>query len=208
MANPPPPGSILVKDQSETWEVINPQLNSEDASQDGLGLKKIIAIGAGIPTHYLAEPESSTRTTAEAAGTPTFRGLEQTQTSFTRMLTRLVKIAVRIRKAAAPQDHLNVDGIEVVGPDITERDNAILALAVARIYPVLSDLFDREGINEAELLRLTYRMAGETFDEDASAPKMQKKPLTTSPAALQTPGEKPPADPDKSPKGPDEIGPE
>ena len=55
--NPPPPGSILVTDENETWSVLAPELSSFEAGEDGLALKKMIAIGAGIPPHYLAEPE-------------------------------------------------------------------------------------------------------------------------------------------------------
>ena len=72
-ANPPSPGSILVTDSSETWSVITPKLEALDANQDGLTLKKLIAAGVGIPMHFLAEPEGSTRTTADSAGGPTFR---------------------------------------------------------------------------------------------------------------------------------------
>ncbi len=209
IANPPPPGSMLVVNETEKWSVLAPELSSFEAGEDGLSLKKMIAIGAGVPTHYLAEPESSTRTTAEAAGTPTFRGLEQTQTSFMRFLTRLVKIAVRIRRAAAPHEHLNPDSVEVIGPDITERDNAVLALAVARIYPTLTDLFDRDGIDEAELLRLVYRMAGEAYDEDATVPKDEEKAAIVpraapssqpaKPSSPASPGDKPPSDPASRP---------
>lgn len=175
-ANPPSPGSFLLLDTEETVEMPTPNLESADAEKDGLALKKMISAGAGIPLHYLAEPESSTRTTAEAAGTPTFRGLEQTQSSFLRALTRLAVIAARIRKQT--DRRVNPDAkISVTGPDITERDNAILSLAVARIYPQLADLFDRGGINETELLRLTYRMAGELYPESARAPTMLKRPL-------------------------------
>ena len=67
-ANPPSPGSILVTDDSETWTVINPTLASFEASEDGLALKKMIAAGSGNPLHFLAEPESATRTTAESVG--------------------------------------------------------------------------------------------------------------------------------------------
>ena len=67
-ASPPTPGSILVTDESESWEVINPQLASDEAASDGLALKKMIAAGAGLPLHFLAEPESATRTTAESSG--------------------------------------------------------------------------------------------------------------------------------------------
>ena len=174
-ANPPQPGSVLVTDQSEAWTVINPQLASQDASEDGLSLKKMIAIGAGIPIHYLAEPENATRTTAEAAGAPTFRGLEQTQQFFTDILTEIAVIAAAHRK---PYDRLVLPAskIEAIGPDITEKDNSSLALAVSRIYPALSELFDREGIDETEFLRLVYRMSGETQPE-GQHPTMLHRPL-------------------------------
>ena len=74
-ANPPKPGSILVADENETWKALSPRLESGDAEKDGLAIKKMIAAGAGIPLHFLAEPESATRTTAEAAGGPTLPAL-------------------------------------------------------------------------------------------------------------------------------------
>ena len=56
-ANPPNPGSILVTDAaSETWGVLHPQLDSFEASEDGLALKKMLAAGSGNPLHFLAEP--------------------------------------------------------------------------------------------------------------------------------------------------------
>lgn len=56
-ANPPTPGSILVTDESEEWSVMSPKLEAMDAYNDGIALKKMIAAGAGIPLHFLAEPE-------------------------------------------------------------------------------------------------------------------------------------------------------
>ena len=90
-ANPPKPGSILVSDESESWEVLSPKLESSDAGADGLALKKMIASGAGVPMHFLAEPEGSTRTTAEAAGGPTFRHFEQRQNYFIWLVADLLK---------------------------------------------------------------------------------------------------------------------
>ncbi len=174
-ANPPPPGSVLVANKTEVWSVIDPQLSAGEAAEDGLSIKKFIAIGAGFPIHYLAEPESSTSTTADAAGTPTFRGLEQTQTIFLSILTEIAQIAVKCRckfsHQVKPDSH-----IKAIGPDITERDNATLSLAVARIYPAFSELFDRDGIDEQELLRIVYRMAGEV-QPTADVPTMRKRPL-------------------------------
>ena len=174
-ANPPASGGWFLLDQEDTLEMPSPNLDSADAERDGLSLKKMIAVGAGFPTHYLAEPESSTRTTAEAAGTPTFRGLEQTQTFFLDILSEIAQIAVANRKMFDRRVN-PTSRIEAIGPDITERDNSSLALAVSRVYPAFSELFDREGIDEKEFLRVVYRMAGEVQPAD-TVPTMKRRPL-------------------------------
>ena len=100
-ANPPGSGSILVTDTSEIWGILNPQLDSFDANADGLALKKMIAAGAGVPLHFLAEPESSTRTTAEAAGGPTYRHYQQRQVFFLWLLRDLARIETQMSQAEA-----------------------------------------------------------------------------------------------------------
>jgi len=190
-ANPPEPGSWLLLDEDETVEMPAPNLASADAEKDGLALKKMIAIGAGIPPHYLAEPESSTRTTAEAAGTPTFRGLEQSQTFFLNMIRSLAVLAVTFRKSG-DRRLVTTSEIKAIGPDITERDNSSLALAVSRIFPAMAELFDREGIDEHELLRIVYRMAGEV-QPAGSVPTMKRRPLKpitqATPSTKKAPGD-------------------
>jgi hypothetical protein len=207
-ANPPQSGSILVVNKaSEEWGILSPQLDAFDAANDGTALKCMVALAAGIPMHYLAEPESSTRTTAEAAGTPTFRTLEDIQADLMNCYVRLAKVAVSIAKQSGWSKLDTSAPIYASGPDISERDNSNLAMAVSRIYPALSDLFDRKGIDEDELLRLIYRMAGEVRDQNNTAPTMLRKPLV-SPAA--TPGTQdplnrrgqdplPPTDPEEVP---------
>lgn len=162
-ANPPAPGSILVVDESESWEVIHPQLEANDASKDGLAIKKMIAAGAGIPMHFLAEPESATRTTAESAGGPTFRHFEQRQEFFVEIIRQLAMVALRRR--ARYEKRLDPDAeIEVHGADLSSRDNAALAVATSTISSALVNLFDRGLIDGKELVRMVYRFAGEVLD--------------------------------------------
>jgi hypothetical protein len=205
-SNPPASGTWLLIEPEESVEMPAPNLESGDAEKDGLALKKMIALGAGFPTHYLAEPESSTRTTAEAAGTPTFRGLEQTQQFFLDILTEIAVLAVAHRKLY--DRRVNPGSvIEAIGPDITERDNSTLALAVSRVYPAFSEIFDRGGIDENELLRVVYRMGGEVLPS-GQVPTMKKRPLKPVPtgqAATGKPGQpaggtapKDPGEPDPS----------
>jgi hypothetical protein len=162
-AAPPSPGSILVVDDSESWEVINPQLASQEAGEDGLALKKMIAAGAGLPLHFLAEPEDSNRSTAESAGGPTYRHFEQRQEFFTWLVGDVAHAAVRRR--AQVDARVNPDAvIQVNGADLSARDNASLAVATSTITAALTDLRDRGVIDDAELLRMVYRFAGEVVD--------------------------------------------
>ncbi len=161
--NPPSPGSLLVKDESENWETLSPRLESSDANTDGLAIKKMIAAGAGIPLHFLAEPESATRTTAESAGGPTFRHFEQRQEFVLWMLRDLLQIlCVRAARCGRPVDPSTE--MEIRGTDISARDNSELAGAAAEIVTAFSDLHRRGLIDDAELLRLAYRFAGEVAD--------------------------------------------
>lgn len=198
-ANPPKSGSVLVlnANNGEDWGILSAQLDAFDASMDGLNIKKMISAGVGFPLHYLAEPESATSTTAEAAGTPTFRTLEEAQDDFFAMLADMARVACEVRARIDPQINPKAE-IKIVGPDITERDNASLALALGRMYPQLADMFDRDLIDEKELLRLLYKSIAETHEGDV--PKGKKKPLikTTQEASTAPPDPKTdPTDPKK-----------
>jgi hypothetical protein len=163
-AHPPSPGSILVTDaNSEAWGVLHPQLDSFEAGEDGLALKKMIAAGSGNPLHFLAEPESATRTTAEAAGGPTFRHYEQRQRYFLWLLRDVAQVVAARRRQVDPALDSRPP-ITVSGADISARDNADLAAATAAIAGAFAGLRDRRLIDDAEYLRIVYRFAGEPAD--------------------------------------------
>ena len=164
-ANPPKPGSILVADENETWKVLHPRLESGDAEKDGLALKKMIAAGSGIPLHFLAEPESATRTTAEAAGGPTYRRFEQRQEYFLWMIQDILSVVLARRGSLDRQVQEDIE-FSVTGADISSNDNASLSQAAYYMINILDDLRDRQLITNAEFLRLIYRFFGETVDAD------------------------------------------
>jgi len=164
-ANPPSPGSILVSDASETWSVISPKLEAMDAREDGLALKKLIAAGAGIPMHFLAEPEGSTRTTADSAGGPTFRHFEQRQRFFLWLLQDLLSVVVS-RRAQVDYVVSPKADIKFSGADISARDNVAHSIAAVNMLNALERLYDMGLISQRELLRATYRFAGESVDID------------------------------------------
>lgn len=167
---PPKAGSVLVTGLGgEEWGILSANLDSFDASVDGLNIKKMISSGVGFPLHWLAEPESATRTTAEAAGTPTFRTLEEAQTDFFDMIIDLARTALKIKGLNENTE------IGIEGSDITERDNASLALALGRAFPPLTEMLDRNAIDDPEFMRLIYKMFAEVWD--GKPRKIEKKPL-------------------------------
>ena len=199
-AVPPSPGSFLVVDESVSWEVINPQLESADANEDGLALKKMLAAGAGLPLHFLAEPESSTRTTAESAGGPTYRHFEQRQEFFLWLVSDLARVALRRRAMVDPTVDAGAK-VQATGGDLSARDNASLAVATSTMVAALGDLRDRGVIDDAELLRMAYRFAGEVADIEALLARGKKagargegkgpgfKPVPGKPAGVKIDGE-------------------
>ncbi len=184
--NPPSPGSLLVKDDSETWETLAPRLESADANEDGLSIKKMIAAGAGIPLHFLAEPESATRTTAESAGGPTFRHFEQRQEFVLWMLRDLLQVITqRAVRCGRPVDP--AAALELRGTDISARDNSELAGAAAEIVTAFTSLHAQGLIDDAELLRLAYRFAGEVAD----IPALLQQAVDIRPKSVDNPVDKP-----------------
>jgi hypothetical protein len=200
-ANPPTPGSILVKDIGETWEILAPQLAAHDAADDGLALKKMISAGSGNPLHFLAEPESATRTTAESAGGPTFRHYEQRQNYFMWMLGDVIEVVTNRR--AMVDSTIDRDApITLTGTDISARDNGTLAQAAGLMVSALTNLRDRQVIDDAELLRMIYKFAGEEISIEDMLKRGKKAGVPLWPAGGGVAGALVPPGGPEAPGGP------
>jgi hypothetical protein len=163
-AQPPNAGSILVCDENEDWSVLSPKLEALDASTDGLAIKKMIAAGVGIPLHFLAEPESSTKTTAESAGHPTYRRFEERQRVLCWILEDLLGVVLK-RKAVFDNGFNPNATIIVRGGDVQSRDNLELARAGQGMADMALRMVDKGMIDAPEALRLIYRFIAEKAPE-------------------------------------------
>ena len=169
-------GGVIAIDNSEQLGAISPKLASYEASLDGITIKRMIALGAGLPMHYLAEPESSTSTTADAAGTPTFKRFKARQVYLRNALLNVLQTVLEIRRGydsslpTRPRIDINV-------PDITERDNSNLSMAAQRIVSTFVPLYNAKKISARELIRLVYKFLAETPPdsiEDETSPIVTK----------------------------------
>ena len=162
-------GGVLGLDPNETLTTIFPNLAASEAGEDGLALKRMIAIGAGIPLHYLAEPEESTRTTAEAAGTPTFKHFKNRQNYLSNALLKILQTALVVRHRYVSNTPAAAADLRIIVPDITERDNATLALAVQRFVTAFAPIYNAKLVDENEFIRLVYRFLAEMPPEKIGA---------------------------------------
>jgi hypothetical protein len=64
---------------------------------------------------------------------------------------------------------LPADDFEVTVPDITERDNATLAIGVQRIVNAFAPLYKAKLISSRELIRMVYRFVGEVAPAQSPA---------------------------------------
>ena len=78
-ARPPEPGSVIVHNESETWKAVQPHIDAGDAEPDGRAIKLMVAMGAGIPEHYLADGQNSNRATAREMSLPTIKKYKRRQ---------------------------------------------------------------------------------------------------------------------------------
>ena len=99
-AQPPAPGTVVFHNEAETWQPVQPSIGADDVAADGRALKLMIAAGAGLPEHYLAEGGHVNRATAAEMGLPTLRRFQRRQELFGRYLRRLVARAIQARQDA------------------------------------------------------------------------------------------------------------
>ncbi len=67
---PPPPNSVIVHSDLETWNTVDNKINANDVSEDGRQIKLATAVGFGLPEYALGDGENANRATANAQQLP------------------------------------------------------------------------------------------------------------------------------------------
>ena len=169
---PPDGGSVVVKDDAETWEAITPNLHAYDAQWDLKAVRQMIDSGAGIPPHWRGEPTDVNLATATAMERAASRHLRRRQLFLQHMTIDLAHIAYtrayQIAKVRAKPDRSK---IEIEAPDVSRQDNKDLATAAQTIADALVHLSEtlpaqRSPTLRERILRMVMRFAGETLEEN------------------------------------------
>lgn len=166
-AHPPKDGSIIVHSTNERWAAVQPKIEAEDAEADGKAVRLMIAAGAGVPLHFLAEGESATKATAAEMGDPTFRHYQRRQLAFRALLVELARRAYdRAVQVGGARPYGDDPLLRATVPDIVERDNQLLAESARTIVEAFATMKAQGWIDDARAVRLAFKFAGEALSED------------------------------------------
>jgi hypothetical protein len=173
-AKPPDTGSIVVKDEGESWEPVNPRLQGLDASYDMKAVRGMVDAGSGYPPHWRGEAWDVNLATAQAMQGPSERHLLRRQNHFVHLLEDILyhgyQRAVEIDKAPPLPSDRYAELFKVDLPDITRRDNAELAGAARELADALDKLGGmipgKSKTWTRKALELVMKFAGEGLDQD------------------------------------------
>lgn len=163
---PPEPGSIIVHDDGETWDLKTPSLGGNDAQHDLRALRQMISAGSGQPPHWHGDGGDVNRATAAAMNDPAVRHLRRRQKHLQYLLIDLCATAYKRayeigRTRTAPKPDL----ITIELPDISREDNGELASAAGQLATAFSTLLQTtqhpSPTLRHRLLTLVFRFAGE-----------------------------------------------
>ncbi len=144
---PPEPGSILIHNESETWEAKQPNIAAADAAPDGLAIKLMIAMGAGIPEHWLSEAGDVNRATAAEMGLPTIKKFQRRQDYLTHLLRSILDRVIAEAQLAGSLPRTIDTSYAIRFPELDLEDikgiglaayNMSQALATARALGLIS----------------------------------------------------------------------
>jgi hypothetical protein len=168
----PDSGSVIVKEDSEEWNAVSPDLKGFDAQFDFRAVRQMIDAGAGMPPHWRGEAHDVSLATAEAMEHASSRHLRRRQLYIRHMVVDMTFTAAvrasQIRKLRATPQR---DAIHIEMTDIDREDNQDLASAsrnLAEAMQTLTTMLNEQGGSltlRRLITRLVLRFAGEPLNE-------------------------------------------
>jgi hypothetical protein len=117
-ARPPEPGSVLIHNESEEWKAVQPMIDAGNVAADGLAIKLMVAMGAGLPEHYLSEGGDVNRATAAEMGLPVLKKYQRRQDVLRFILSSLIDRVIDEAQKAGTLPRTIDTGYAIVFPDL------------------------------------------------------------------------------------------
>lgn len=170
-ANQPPPGSIIVHDEGETWDMKTPNLGAGDAANDLQAVRMMISVGSGQPPHWHGDSMDVNLATATAMERAAVRHLKRRQLEVAELITDICYLAyMRAFALGGRRAMPSRDAIRIDVPDISRDDNALLAGAGGQLATAFNSLETalktKSPTLRDKILRLYFQFIGEPLTDD------------------------------------------
>ncbi|MBP6786281.1 MAG: hypothetical protein KA170_01730 [Candidatus Promineofilum sp.] len=171
---PPEPGSIVVHDEGEQWDMVAPNLRGLDAQHDLRALRQAISAGSGQPPHWHGDGGDLNRAVAGAMQDPALRRLRRRQRHLQYVVVDLCHTAYgRAFEVGLARRRPERSAIRVDLPDISREDNESLALAAERLTGAFAALVGAmpgwSPTLAGQMLPLIFKFAGEPMSPGLTA---------------------------------------
>jgi hypothetical protein len=202
-SRPPEPGTIVVHNESEKWEAVQPHIDAGDAEPDGRAIKLMVAMGAGIPEHYLADGQNSNRATASEMSLPTIKKYKRRQDLMAYILRMILNRVIKEKQNRGLLPKGADTSLTFAFPDIETDDNLQLGQAGFYVARALALAKGQGWVSDETASKLFFESLGEDIDimrELEAAEKEAAEAPPMEPAVAPKPPAAPPATPARAPK--------
>ncbi len=156
---PPEPGSVIVHSETEQWKAVQPQINANEAKEDGRAIKLMVALVATIPEHFLSDGNNNTRATAAEMGLPTFLKFQRRQKllkqALRKILDRVLREAIKAGKLAPGTDIAGAYDIQF--PEFDQSSNQELGTALSYLTTGLATARQNGWISDETAMKAVFQ---------------------------------------------------
>jgi hypothetical protein len=163
---PPEPGSVIIHNEAEQWDAVEPQINANDAFQDGRAIKLMVAVGATLPEHYLSDGDNNNRATATQMGLPTFLKFQRRQKVIKNILcTILDRVLLEAQRVGKLSKNLDIrKAYDVIFPEFDHEDNQELGTAISYLMQGLSAAKAAGWISNETAMKILFKFCDLEID--------------------------------------------
>lgn len=164
----PEPGTVIVHDDAEEWNLQSPSLHANDASHDLSATRRMVYSGTGYPPNWYGE-QGSNLAEAKASTAPAERHLRRRQLHIIDILRQQALLAYHLRQKVRGGRKLPISNTQKLitanTTDLSREDNAALAEAAERLSTSYKNLIletaPQSRTLTQEILTLFFKFAGE-----------------------------------------------
>ncbi len=161
---PPEPGSVLIHNEAEVWKAVQPNINAQDAKEDGRAIKMMVAVGATLPEHYLSDGDQGNRATAAEMSLPTLLKFKRRQRYIKYMFTCIIdRVILEAQRAGRIGPRVDTS-YEITFPEIDSGEHQTLAQATNLLVTAMANAKQQGWISDETAMQMMFEFAGEEID--------------------------------------------